>query len=521
MRRRVVGKSSARRTVAGPAEPGVVALDDRPLSLQLSRDGKRVLVALPYEVWVINAATTEVERSIELPAPHPTVFESDDDGTLWFGGPHLHRGSIFGVTVTKVGTKLGGFVDRVGVVRPRLLCGVGTQGEVLWDLEKEEVVHRRKVSERDVYGLICSPDGRAMFADGSPQSWVIDPDHASGYMKLKLKATSPVDRAEEGIVALGMTRQGQSILAARDGAVAWTHRALRIVAERYPRVDPAFAEPLACDGDDRWIYVLRRGGVLDRFLVAQPPPDPRAKEEPEPLPEAQTVRLGRAASSLALASESSLFLAGPRADDQLGRLWRVDPRTLPWKKLPLGRRKLVEDAPAPVETGARAPSFERIRSKISGSPITDIKVDDVLSSTPPFWVTRSHGTLLERPVAALRPDEVLPGDALLLPAMFRFHEGTARPGLVLWPGVPSNDRPIPDIQWLTWGDDPRGWISLETPHIRAQGWTRREVFPLQVALPNAPPEVPGRRRPLPPKWIDPEGFSALVRECKKLLKVLW
>ena len=31
----------------------------------------------------------------------------------------------------------------------------------------------------------------------------------------------------------------------------------------------------------------------------------------------------------------------------------------------------------------------------------------------------------------------------------------------------------------------------------------------------------GNREPLPEKWVDPELFAALARECKKLLKVIW
>lgn len=30
-------------------------------------------------------------------------------------------------------------------------------------------------------------------------------------------------------------------------------------------------------------------------------------------------------------------------------------------------------------------------------------------------------------------------------------------------------------QWLVWGDNPRGWMPLETPQIRDQGWSRAEV----------------------------------------------
>jgi hypothetical protein len=105
--------------------------------------------------------------------------------------------------------------------------------------------------------------------------------------------------------------------------------------------------------------------------------------------------------------------------------------------------------------------------------------------------------------------------------MLRLHEGTVRPGLVLWPGVAADDRALPRMRWLTWGHEPRGWIELDTPQIRAQGWSRREVFPLQTALRQAPPAVAGRRPAIPERWVDAELFAAFVKECKKLLRVLW
>ena len=129
--------------------------------------------------------------------------------------------------------------------------------------------------------------------------------------------------------------------------------------------------------------------------------------------------------------------------------------------------------------------------------------------------------MLERPHQRIAAADVMPGDTIILPAMVRFHEGTARPALVLWPGVADKDRQIPEIQWLAWGDEPRGWMPLHTPDIRKQGWSRREVFPLQIALPGEPPEVAGRRPKIPKRWIDGELHGALGRECKKLLKVLW
>jgi hypothetical protein len=521
MARRVVAKGP-RRTVAG-ATAGSATLDDRPLEIIAARDGKRVLVVLPYEVWAVNAETLEVEKTIELPSARPSVFEAED-AVLWLGGQHLHRGSLFTGAATKVGTKLGGVVDRVCLVRPTLLCGVGTNGEILWDVEQETDVHRRKTGEREVCGLVATPDGRSVFADGSSQTWVIDPDHASGYMKLRLRNTSDAEVFEEGIVVVGMTTRGATILAARDGAVGWTNRALRLVDEKVPREEATTA--LAVTGDEQWIYVLRPAGVLHRFLIAQPEIDPKAKEEPEPLPEAQTTKLDRLATCMTMVGEQ-LVMAGPQYDDQLGRLWKCSPEALEWKPLRVGVRRLQPEVAASETEAKKAPDFTPTRSKIKGPPIATIKVDDVLAGKPAFWVTRSQGTILERPVATLAPQDVLSGDTLLLPAMFRFHEGTARPGLVLWPGITEGQarrngvKPQLAIAWLTWGDDPRGWIPLDTPSIRRQGWSRREVFPLQTTLARRPPDAPGRRPRIPDAWVDPELFSALVKECKKLLKIVW
>lgn len=523
--------AGGRRTVAGRSSAPLITLDDHPLALAVSRDGKHLLVTLPYEVWIVTAHTLEVERSIPLESARPSVFEGDD-GVLWLGGQHLYGSTLFGTTATKVGSKLGGFVDHVTQVRPRLLCGVGSHGEVLWDAAKEEIVHRRKVAEHAVLGVVPTPDGRVVWAGGHSHVWVIDPDHPSGYTKLKLKHTSAGEVPAEAIVALGVTAEGGCVLAARDGAVAWTNRGLRLVGERHLKGDGTLNRPLSVACDRQWIYVLRPAGVLHRFLLAQPKAAAETEHakkggpgkgsaEPEPLPEVEQCRLRRLATCIAIGDDGQLVLAGPHADDQLGRLWREDPSALPWEPLALGQRTLVEPEPEPAGETKAAPSFVATRTKVSGDPIAAIKVDDVLAGTPTLWLTKPSGTLLERPAVRASAGDLLPGDAVLLPAMVRMNEGTARPALLLWPGVADDERELVSPQWLMWGDRPRGWISLRTPEIRAQGWSRRDVFPLQIALPRAPPELPGRRAPLPPRWVDPELFAALGRECKKLLKVLW
>lgn len=515
--------STGQRTIAGSKSADVANLDDRPLAIGLSRDGKHLIVPLPYEVWIVSLQTLEVERAIEVPSPSPFASEGAKDGQLWIGGHHLYFGNLFSTTAAKIGTKLGDFVDRVALLRPGVLCGVGSQGEVLWDVDKEAPLHRRKVSERDVLGLV-QVEGRAVFADGSQTAWVIDPDHPQGYSQLKLRATSPVEVDAEGLSALGTTSAGRCILCARDGAVAWTGRYLRLDAEKFPRTPPRQSSPLAATGDERWIYVLRPKGLLQRFLVDAPRAPAGEEDSFTPPPEAQECRLQWPAETMLLLGASHgplrLVLGGPQAEGMLGRLWRVDPEALEWQPLRLGKRALVEPKPA-AEPVDRRPDFTPTRSKLSGSPLAALKVDPVLGAdAQQVFVTHGHGALLERPVVRRPPSDVMPGDALLLPAMVRFREGTARPALLLWPGTPHADREPPPTRWLAWGDNPRDWVALETPQIREQGWSRADLFPMQVAL-AAAPTVAGNREALPEKWVDPELFQALARECKKLLKVIW
>ena len=266
----------------------------------------------------------------------------------------------------KVGTKLGGFVDRVCFVRPRLLCGVGSQGEVLWDVEAEDDVHRRKISEHEVHGLVATPDGRALWADGSNHAWVIDPDYPSGYMKLPLRQTSPVDVPEEGIVALGLTTEGRSILAARDGAVAWTNRALRLEAERFP-AGGGRLDPLAVAGDARWVVRAasrRRHSPLPRGPARARP----RRQGGARAPAGRPVDPAESPGDLPRGHRRSLLLAGPQADDQLGRLWRVAAESLTWEPLRLQRRPRVEE-PAETEPAAtRSRTSLRPRARCRGPP---------------------------------------------------------------------------------------------------------------------------------------------------------
>ncbi len=529
--RRVVA-GAKKRVAAGAGALSTKTLDDRPIAIVMSRDHKRLLVTLPHELWVVNAQTLEIERSIEIKAERPSVSEASSDGQLWMGGHHLFRGNLYATSSAKVGSKLGGFVDRVCVLRPGLVCGAGSHGEILWSAESESATHRRKVGERKLTGLVATPRGRAIWSDGSQDAWVIDPDHPSGYMKLRLKTTSPVAVEREGIAGLHVTTTGRCVLAARDGALAWTTPGLRLETERFLPSKVAAnanrATPLDLAGDARWIYVLRPRGLLQRFLIAQPP-IPDDAEEPDPLPLAEECRLRWPASCMSLlippyASEdvlaSALILGGPQADGLLGRLWRQPLDSLEWKPLELGARALVETLPPEAP---RTVSFVATRSKLKGPgviPLQTLRVDDVLKASGGLHITQRHGSLLERPVARKPAGEVMPGDAVLLPAMVRAREGTARPAMLLWPGVPDKDARPPEPQWLVWGDRPRGWMPVTTPSIRKQGWSRTDLFPWQVALARKP-ELAGNRAPLPEKWHDKDLFEALKRECKHLLKVIW
>lgn len=513
MRRRVPTRRSGGKVVTARAQEAVT-LDDRPLELIASHGGKRLIVVLPYDVWIVNAASLEPERNIELKSPIPSAFEGPEDGIVWLGGKHLFRGNLFNPTTTKVGTKLGGFVDRVCQLGPNLVCGVGSQGEVLFDVEKESVVHRRKTGERAVHGLVRGEDGRAAFADGTASAWVIDPEHPSGYMKLHLRGTGETGDPRHGIVALGRTVTGRCLLGARDGAIGWTNRALRLQTERYPK--GGASAPLAMCGDDEYAYVLRQAGLLERYRLEEAEQDDEGDEPPPP--PAQSVRLKRIASAMCLTADGQLALGGGHAGDQLGRLWRVSVQELDWTPLDLGERPEPEE---PKPDGPSRPSFVATKSRLEGPRLADLGVDRMLGRAGNFFVTSGSGPLLERPVAEKAPEDVLPADAILLPAMVRFAEGTARPALLLWEGVASADRERPALQWVVWGDEPRGWTPAQTLPIREQGWGRRDVFPLQVALPAIPEGIAGHRTEIAARWHEPELFAALARECKKLLKVLW
>ncbi|PRQ04504.1 hypothetical protein ENSA5_07350 [Enhygromyxa salina] len=557
----VNGEGGARRTIlapsAGPRDE--LALDDCPLAIARSADARHLIITLPYEVWIVDAKTLNAQRTIPLTMARPSVAEGWE-GALWIGGQHLYRASLNATSATKTGTKLGGYVDHVSLIRDDLLCGVGAQGELLWDIDRQGPVHKRKSTGPHAVEVVASADGRGVFCDGSPTAWVIDPAHPEGYAQLRLGATSPVPVDHEGIVCLGRTegsRGGRVLLGARDGAVAWTSRDLRLAGERVPTAKRDMT-PLALAGDERWVYVLRRRGVLQRFLIAQPnvakpkgskrkgnkrkgAPPARAQQpdelEPPPLPEAQEVRLAKLATCMTLVAHDgsddtkrTLLLGGPKADGQLGRLWTVEVESLEWQDLRLSQRTLAEPPPPPdpdAEPPApQRPSFIATKNKLAGPKISEICVDDIVGSARArgvdYWLTHGSGSLLDRPTERRSKQDTLPGDAVLLPAMVRFCEGTARPALIVWPGVvEDHEGPAPAPRVLVWGDAPRAWMALETPQIRAQKWSRTDVFPIQVAVAAVPEGLPGKRQALDPKWVDQAHFEALAKECKKMLKVLW
>lgn len=508
-------------------------LDDDPIEIRVSRDAKRLFVVLPFEIWILDAKSLAAQRTIELHSARPSLAE-DADGVLWIGGQHLYRASLWNTSLEKVGARLGGFVDHVALLRPGLLCGVGHHGELLWDTAADKEIHRRKAREHHVFGVLPTLDERGLWCDGGESSWLINPARTSGYTQLRFPTTSSHAVDDEGIVAIGSTTRGRCVLASRDGGVAWTHTDLRLAAERFPTMTGASRWPLSVAGDERWIYVLRGRGLLQRFRIEDPKPqkkeDPKAArrrpspppdDEPPPDPPAQACRLDSPTSCMALVQEagtSQLLIGGPRADGQLGRLWRVDPNELSWEEIELHPRERV---PPPPEEPPAPPSFVATRNKIDGAPLRELKVDDVISGETPFWLIRDHANIIDQPIARFAEAEVLENDALLLPAMLRLAEGTARPGLVVLSAAtaPNGEPMAPRI--LTWGDDMRGWVTLDAPRLREHKWTRTDVFPLSVALARPAPNVPGRRARLPKTWHDPDLFGAMARECKKLLKVLW
>ena len=162
-----------------------LALDDQPLAVFRSVDGRHLIVTLPYEVWVLDSKSLATQRVIPLTMARPSVAEGWE-GTLWIAGQHLYRGSVQSTSATKIGTKLGGYVEHLCLVRDDLLCGVGSAGELLWDIDREapvQIINLRMV----IVGLSPKPripatepvDAQAepersieVFVDGTPTLFV-------------------------------------------------------------------------------------------------------------------------------------------------------------------------------------------------------------------------------------------------------------------------------------------------------------------------------------------------------------
>lgn len=542
-RRRIMGQGSA------SAKDPTLALEDAPIGLTLSRDQKWIFVTIPYGLLILPRDASMIERRIELPHPHPVVSEAADH-LLWIGGHHLFRVHAFSGKPQKFGSKLAGYVDQIQWLEAdNRLFGVGTHGEILIDLEREETLFRRQQSRAAATAVVAYEKEQCVFSEAKRCAMIFDPSYTEGYTQLNFKTQSDWENPDHAITQVFPHSETRLILAAADGGVAWTGPSARIEKEYFPKTPqtksgtatsaPYF--PLAVTSDERYIYVLRERGVLHRFLFAQPPATTTEtrgkygarKVQADPLPEAQRCRLGRPASAMTLipggseegSTASTLVFGGPKADGYLGQCWRVEMDQLEWEGLSTSARPLPQ---APPEAAQGSPDFTPTKHKFEGSKLKEsLKVDEVINAKPGQWIL-SAGTsnLLERPIRVLDdPQNLRPADTLVLAAMFRTAQGQARPGAIIWPGQRS-DSEHPEkslaIRVLIWGDDPRGWIEVDTPSLRAQRWNREELFPLQIALAKAAPEIQDSIRPaIPARWIDPDLFSALGQECRHKLEVLW
>jgi hypothetical protein len=519
-------------------------LDAPVFELVLSGDGKRVYALQPFEVSVLHAKTLELIRSIEVPNEVPSVAETED-GELLIGGHHLYRVAPLAGRAQKAGARLGGWVDRVAMLRGDQLIGVGQSGEILWTLGKSAFDHQRAQTHTKIAGPLVLPNQHAVFADGGSSAWILDPAHPEGYTQLHLKRTSVTSEPGERIVALHTDPRGRIALAAADGAVAITTDRLTISREFCPRapvmsaaISPWERAALAIANDERWLYVLRPGGEIHRFLLQQPA---RPKESPaarpgaarvapaDPLPPAQYAKLDASAEFFILLGSDEgenyqcpALVAGRRGTDlELGYVSRLDLETLSWQGLTLRERPIVEVAPPPAPPAA--PSFVVLRNKPKGPALKTLAVDDVLAADGPTWICAHQGPLLERATQVLAADiEILPGDTLVMAAMLKPANGLIRPALALWPAHPEDASQAEEPTLLVWGDAPRGWFALNTLTLREQRWPRAEFFPCAVMLREVVRDPPGKRRPLPAHWqVNGEAFSNAAQECKRLLKVLW
>lgn len=529
-----------RRIIASNAKrgPHELLLDDRPLALISSRDQKWVYAIVPYAICVLDFELRRVERVIELPHPKPSLWE-DQDHQLWIGGHHLYIAHAFSGKAQKVGSKLAGWVDQIiGLDEEGLLFGVGSQGEILLERDTRKERFRRSAHHNGPFDLCALQDTRPLFCHGQRGAHIVDIHHLDGYTQLRLKDQDDWENPRQALSKCYRApdcHPERVFLAAQDGAVAWTGPGLRLDASLYLAEPGPAPQPLALFADPRWLYVLRERGELCRYLLAPPKLKNKSKDPwskgrvaKDPLPRAQRCRLGKIATTMNGRWEP----AAPDSEDdaprtelrfgaakgQLGIVWSLKPESLEWENLTLGERLHSE---APVQS---APNFVATRHRFEGPRIQDfLEVDTLLNDAQGIWVSGSgSNSVLDRSIRSIAPCELMPQDSLVLAAMFRFAQGTARPGWVYW----SAKGEQPSIRYFVWGDEPRQWIELITPELRRQKWERRSVFPMQVALSATGLEELSQQKDsrydkLPSRWQDRELFAALAKECRKLLRVLW
>lgn len=532
-RRRIVASNKSK---AGEG----LALDDRPFALIPSRDKKWIFTLVPYGIRVLSADLGRVERSIDLPHAQPSVWE-DEDHLLWVGGHHLYRVHAFSGKPNKVGTKLSGWVDKiVGLTRDNLLLGVGSQGEVLLERDSLKERFRRNASHAGPFDLTALDSDRAIVCHGKNVGHIIDLNHLDGYTQIHVKDQDTWENPEHTLQLSYHAEQTQPprlCLATQDGAVAWTGTSLSLKSSLYLAKPGRHARPLAMYADARWLYVLREGAHLHRYLLTPPllrkSPDPRgrggARIAKDPLPKAQRTRLPKIASAMLgvtnpaeAASEegpdTKLIIGCGTAAGHLGVVLSCDPRRLTWENLELGPRRFASP-PEPSN-----PNFEPTRHRFSGPALREmLGVDEILSKGDGIWVTGSQtSAVVERSLKEINATDVMSMDNLVLAAMIRFSNGIVRPGWLYWsPGSAPES-----LRYFVWGDEPRTWTELATLELRQQKWTRPEVFPMQVALRSATLKsvlkLKEERYPkLSVRWLDPELFEAMAKECRQRLEVLW
>ncbi len=482
-----------------------LALEDAPLRVAQASDPSRLWVVRPYEIDVVLAAERTVERTIPVASARPWVCETDGGG-LWVGGRHLHHGSLFSTELHKVGAGLRGLVDVIALARPSLLVGAGALGDAMVDTEDAEVTFRRKeVRPGGVLGIAAGADGRAVLVTGEPHAWIFDPDHPHGHTRLPPIPGRAAGDVSDPVVAVAPGPGGFVALATRGGTVAWTQRTLRVAGHATPARAPDDPGVLSLFADATHVYALRPGGRLERFRHA---PIPEEDDAPTP-PRAEHAAVGEDACTICRLVDGTFVVGRREAGGFLGSLAWIAPSALAFEPLPLA------DGPrsfAPLRAHEPPPP-----PRVEGPGLGELSPDTVLKGPARAWRTTPRG---DAPATWPHAPADDPNDPApwLVAAMVRPPSGPARPALVLAPRE-HETADVPRI--LVWGDAPREWIELSTPAIRAQGWRRREIFPLEVALAVPPEHLDARDAALDRRWANPERFEALAAACRRELAVVW